>query len=279
MPHGWYPRPVGRFTGRVVFITGASSGIGRALALEFAKEGALVAVAARRRDRLDALAAEIQASLGSPALPLECDVTRCGDVGRALALVLERFGRLDVAVANAGFGVAGDMESLDIEDYRRQFETNVFGVIATAKAALPHLSGSRGRLVLMGSVAGYASAPGVSAYSMSKFAVRALAEALYFELKSRSVSVTLISPGFVESEIRQVDNRGVHHPDAPDQVPGWLRMPSETAARKIVRAVARRRRELVLTGHGKLAVRVQRHFPGLLRLLIRAGLRGRKQPE
>jgi short-subunit dehydrogenase len=115
---------------------------------------------------------------------------------------------------------------------------------------------------------------------MSKYAVRSLAEALVHELRPQGVAVTLISPGFVESEFREVDNRGVHHPGAGDPVPRWLVMPVETAARKIVRAIANRRREIILTGHGKLAVFVQRHFPGLLSLFFRwTGYKGRREPR
>ncbi|HLH27272.1 MAG TPA: hypothetical protein VKW77_00055, partial [Acidimicrobiales bacterium] len=93
------------------------------------------------------------------------------------------------------------------------------------------------------------------------------------------VAVTLVSPGFVVSDFRGVDNRGVHHPGQGDPVPRWLAMPTEAAARKIVRAVARRRREIILTRHGKLAVFLQRHVPGILSLFFRwSGYRGRREP-
>ncbi|HET9481361.1 MAG TPA: SDR family NAD(P)-dependent oxidoreductase, partial [Candidatus Polarisedimenticolia bacterium] len=193
-----------RFAGQVVLITGASSGIGAALAREFARQGADVVLAARRLDRLRALAAEIQAR-GRRALAVGCDVTVDGDVEHAAAAAVETLGRIDVVVANAGFGVVGRVEGLQLEDYRRQFETNVFGVLRTIHATLAHLETTRGRLVIVGSVAGYVAAPGASPYAMSKFALRALAESLGHELRSRGVTVTLVSPGFVESEIRLVD--------------------------------------------------------------------------
>ena len=105
---------------------------------------------------------------------------------------------------------------------------------------------------------------------MSKFAVRALAEALWHELRPTGVSVTLISPGFVESEIARVDNQGVLRDAARASAPSWLVMPTERAARQIVRAVTRRRREAVITGHGKLAVFLQRHAPWLVAWGVRA---------
>ena len=197
-----------RFAGSAVFITGASSGIGAALSLEFAREGADVVLAARRRDRLESLAAEIGA-IGRRAVVFPCDVTREGDLERAAAAGRAAFGKLDVVVANAGFGVTGLLERLSLDDYRRQLETNVFGVLRTVYATLEDLKKSRGRLVVIGSVSGHVAVAGSSPYSMSKFAVRALAASLGYELAEHGVSVTLISPGFVESEIRQVDNRGV----------------------------------------------------------------------
>jgi short-subunit dehydrogenase len=264
------------FTGQVVLITGASSGIGAALAREWARRGADVALCARRSERLEAVARDCRA-LGRRALVLAGDVTRDGDLERAVAETRAALGKIDVVVANAGFGVAGSLDALSIDDYRRQLETNVFGVLRTIYAGLDELRRTRGRLVLVGSVSGHVATPGASAYSMSKFALRGLAESLGPELAAHGVAVTLVSPGFVESEIRQVDNRGVHHPDARDPVPGWLQMPAATAARHIVKAVARRRREAVITGHGKVAVFLQRHASWLVAAGVRRlGIKGRR---
>jgi len=138
----------GRFAGQVVFITGASSGIGEALAREFAGAGADVALAARRVDRLARLAAEIE-GLGRRALVLPCDVTADGDLERAAGRTREAFGRIDVVVANAGFGVMGPVETLTLADYRYQFETNVFGVLRTVYATLEDVKRARGRLVAL----------------------------------------------------------------------------------------------------------------------------------
>ena len=272
--------PRQRFAGHAVFITGASSGIGAALAREFAREGADVALAARRVDRLQALAAEIERT-GRRAVVIPCDVTRDGDLERAVKETRAAFGKLDVVVANAGFGVSGTLEALSLDDYRRQLETNVFGVLRTVYATLDDLKKTRGRLALIGSVSGHVGVPGSSAYSMSKFAVHGLAATLGHELAPYGVTVTLISPGFVESEIRQVDNRGVWHDAAPGRpVPPSIVMATPAAARKIVSAVARRRREAVITGFGKAAVFLQRHLPGVLAAAIRRfGIKGRREPR
>jgi short-subunit dehydrogenase len=259
-------------------VTGASSGIGAALAREFARQGADLVLLARRADRLAALGAEVEGA-GRRALTLTADVTRDGDLERAVAAARAKYGRLDVVVANAGFGVVGPVEQLTLDDYRRQFETNVFGVLRTIHATLADLKAARGRLVILGSVSGHLATPGSSPYSMSKFAVRALAEALGHELAPAGVAVTLVSPGFVESEIRRVDNTGRFQTAAPEPVPAWLLMPTAKAARQIVRAVARRRRELVVTAHGKVAVFFQRHAPWLVARVVRAfGVRSRPEP-
>jgi short-subunit dehydrogenase len=264
--------------GQVVFLTGASAGIGAALARELARRGADVALAARRLDRLEALAAELQGQ-GNKALALACDVTRDGDLERAVAATHEALGRVTVSVANAGFGVAGPVERLTVDDYRRQFETNVFGVLRTVWATLDDVKGARGRVAIIGSVSGHVGLPRASAYAMSKFAVRALAQSLGHELAPHGVSVTLVSPGFVDSEIRRVDNRGVLRPEAPDGIPRVLRMRTDTAARQIADAIVRRRSEVVITVHGKLAVFFARHAPWLVaRVIRRLALRGRREP-
>jgi short-subunit dehydrogenase len=267
-----------KFADHAVLITGASSGIGAALARELAREGARLVLMARRREQLAALCTEL-AARGAQATAHVGDVTQRADLDAAVALAVERYGHLDMVVANAGFGVVGPLEKLEIEDYRRQFETNVFAVIETVKACLPELRKSRGRVVLIGSVAGHISMPRSSPYSMSKFAIRALALALGPELAPSGVTVTLISPGFVASEIRQVDNRGSHHPHAADPLPKWLVMPADVAAEKIVSAAYRRKHEAIITMHGKAFVFLQRFAPWALRFMMRRGITGRREPK
>ena len=264
------------FTDRVVVVTGASSGIGEELARQLGKEGAKLVLCARRRELLEKLASEMAEE---NVLVEACDVTRDGDLERVVEHARIKFGRIDVVFANAGFGVAGKLERLDISDYRRQFETNVFGLLRTVYATLDELKKTRGKLVLIGSVAGWASLPGASPYAMSKFAVRALANAITPELRAAGVTVTLISPGFVDSNIRRVDNQEKYHSDVKDPIPAWIRVPTDKAVREILRAVARGKREQIVTGHGKMIVLIQRLFPWIIRLGVSRGLRGRAQPN
>ena len=236
---------------------------------------------ARRRERLEGRCAP-SSRLRARRWSLHVgDVTQRADLDAAVALAIERYGRLDMAVANAGFGVVGTVEKLArrglppaIRDQR------VRACSRRSRRALPELRKSRGRLVLIGSVAGYISMPNASPYAMSKFAVRALALALEQELAPYGVTVTLISPGFIVSEIRQVDNRGVHHAFAKDPLPSWLTMPTDVAAKKIVSAAYRRRREAIITLHGKAA-----GVPPAVRAVGAAarrcgrGVRGRAEPK
>jgi NAD(P)-dependent dehydrogenase (short-subunit alcohol dehydrogenase family) len=257
-----------RFEGKTALITGASSGIGAELARAFAREGARVALLARRADRLAVVSGTVRAA-GGEALALECDVNERPALDAAVAQTLERFGGIDVAVANAGFGVSAAFSKLSVDDFRRQFETNFFGVLNTVYAVLPALEVSRGRLGLVSSVMGRLGAPASAPYASSKFAVCGLAECLYYDLAPKGISVTCINPGVVESNIRRTDNRGVFREERPDPAPAWLIVPTDRAARAIVTALHRRRFEAVITGHGKTAVFLARHFPRTLRFLVR----------
>ena len=189
---------------------------------------------------------------------------------QAVAQVKARYGRLDAAVANAGFGVNGFVDRLVLDDFRRQFETNVFGVLRTYYATSAELKASRGQFVIIGSTNSYITFPGTAAYAMSKYAVRALAESLHGELRSQGVGVLLVNPGFIESEIRSVNNHG-ELTQAEDKVPKWLRMPAPVAARKIANAIQARRRERHITAHSHAGIFLARHTPWLVRLVTARG--------
>ena len=258
---------MGALRGKNVLLTGASAGIGEALAVELARRGANLALLARRKERLDAVAERVEGS-GVRVVPIVADVRRPEDLRTAVERVHETLGLVDVAIANAGFAVSGDVSKLSVEDFHRQFDTNVFGVLHTLYACLDDLKRTKGRFVVVGSVAGHVSTVGAAAYSMSKFAVRALSEALYVELARHSVGVTLISPGFVESELRFKDNVEKIHTDAKDPAPAFLVMSRDRAARIMAKAIERGAREKIVTLHGRLIVFLVNHFRGpLLRLM------------
>jgi NAD(P)-dependent dehydrogenase (short-subunit alcohol dehydrogenase family) len=252
-----------RFDNKVVWITGGGSGIGRALALAFAREGATVAVSGRREDRLREVVEDLK-SQGAKGLAVRCDVTDEASVAEAVQKVVRTLGGLDVAVANAGFAVAGRVEKLSAADWRRQLDVNVIGVAMTARYAIPHLRERKGRLALIGSISSMLVSPGMGAYSASKYAVRAIGQTLATELHGSGVSCTTIHPGYIESEIAQVDNQGRFDPQREDRRPKNLMWPADRAARVIVDAIAKRKREYTFTAHGKAGAFAGRHMPGLV---------------
>ncbi len=255
------------FKDKVVWITGASSGIGRHMAYEFARHGAKLALSARRTEQLEQVLSEINA-LGSEGLVVPCDVQEEAAVEKAVLVIVNHFKRIDVAIANAGFGVLGNIDQLTAAEWRRQMDVNVTGLAMTAKYAIPHLKISKGRLVLIGSVAAYVPNPYIGAYGASKAAVRSIGQTLQLELKHTGMSCTVIHPGFVDSDIAKVDNEGVLHPDRQDPRPKNLMWATEKAAKVMVKAIAKRKKSYVFTGHGKIIAFVGQYFPGIASILI-----------
>jgi len=194
-------------SGKAVAITGASSGIGEATALALAKAGASVALGARRKDRIDALAARIEDE-GGTAVPLEVDVT---DEAQARAFVEsahERLGRLDSLVNNAGVMLLGPVEQADSEQWRTMINVNVLGLLYCTSAALPIMRAQgSGDIVNVSSVAGRFARAGNAVYAATKFAVGAFSEGLRNEVTEGGIRVTLIEPGMVDTEL-QSHNEG-----------------------------------------------------------------------
>ncbi|MFO0744270.1 MAG: SDR family NAD(P)-dependent oxidoreductase [Myxococcota bacterium] len=264
-------------TGLAAWVTGGGTGIGKALALELAGRGAAVAISGRRRDRLDEVAALISAG-GGQVLVLPLDVTDEAATVAAVKAVVAAFGKLDIAIANAGFGASGRLVSVPVETWRKQMDVNVIGVVCTAKAAIPELEKTGGRLGLVASVMGFLTMVGQGPYAASKFAVRAIGLTLSQELHGTGVSCTTVHPGFVESEIAQVDARGEHDPSRKDPRPAKLMWSADKAAHSIVGAMMARKREHVFTGHGKVGAFLGKHFPGIIHFaMTRKGVRKKAQ--
>jgi short-subunit dehydrogenase len=180
----------------VWFITGSSSGFGRLLVEELLVNGHQVIAAARKPDQLSDLAAKSPGNLITPCL----DVTNASDCKNAVLEAISAFGRIDVLVNNAGFGVYGSIEEVPIESVRAEFETNVFGVLNVLKAALPSMRRQRsGTILNISSIAGWMSFPGSGIYGASKFALEGLTESLEAELKPLGIRTILIEPGSFET--------------------------------------------------------------------------------
>ena len=188
-------------SGKVALVTGASSGIGEAIAIALAQAGASVAVAARRADRLEELVKRIAAH-GGKALALPGDMTVEAEALKAVEDTVARLGRLDILVNSAGIMQAGGVENCDLDEYRRVFDINLFATLYTCKAAVPHmLAQGGGDIITISSLAGRKGGPFISAYSASKHAVNSMTDAMRQELGNRNIRVCILMPGATTTEI------------------------------------------------------------------------------
>jgi 3-hydroxy acid dehydrogenase / malonic semialdehyde reductase len=202
--------------GRVAFITGASSGIGASIARALSTEGVSVALAARRTERVQQIADDIN-SAGGNALTLTCDVRDEEQVKAAVTSATSHFGGLDILIANAGFGYRSPIIDGDTDRWKAMIDTNIFGMLLTLKYGVPPLiERGHGDVILLSSVAGHVVGNGGAAYSATKFAVNAIGEALRQEVARKNVRVTLLAPGVVISEFQEVAGY------APNLIDNWL---------------------------------------------------------
>jgi short-subunit dehydrogenase len=255
------------FQDKVVLITGASSGIGRAAARAWAARGARVVLAARREPQLLEVAREVEAH-GGRALPVRCDITREEDVARLVKETEAAFSGLDILVNNAGLGLYGPVEAFSEAQLREVFEINFFGLVRVTRACLPLLRrrAPGSQVINVSSVLGHRGLPLLGGYGASKAAVNLLTESLRAELASEGLAVLLVSPGLTETEFR----------DARLNAEGWRQdriplraMSAEAVAEAMVRASRRRRRESVLTFPGRVMVLANRLAPGLFDVVAR----------
>ncbi|MCC4635753.1 MULTISPECIES: SDR family oxidoreductase [Xanthomonas] len=187
--------------GKVVVITGASSGIGEATARHLAAHGAKVVLGARRAERLNSLVAEI-VDAGGDAVAIATDVTRAEEVTRLVDTAAETFSRVDVLINNAGVMPLSNLESLKVAEWNQMIDVNIKGVLHGIAAVIPHMKRQKsGQIITTASVAGHLVFPGSSIYSGTKFAVRAICEGLRQEVKAYNIRTTILSPGAVKTEL------------------------------------------------------------------------------
>jgi NADP-dependent 3-hydroxy acid dehydrogenase YdfG len=190
-----------KLSGKVAVVTGASSGIGKATALALAAEGAKVAIAARRSDRLELVAKQIE-QLGSQALPIVADITDEAQANHIIQTAHAEFGRIDILINNAGIALLGKIAHADTSDWRRMIELNVLGLMWTTHAVLPIFTAQKsGHVVNISSVAGRTIRVGIGVYNVTKWGVNAFSEALRQEVCKENIRVTVIEPGLVDTEI------------------------------------------------------------------------------
>lgn len=231
---------------KVVIVTGASSGIGEATARQFGREGAKVVLAARRVEKLEALAQEIAAmNTGAEAFVVQADLSKLEDIQALIQKTLNKFGRIDVLVNNAGFGRLDWLENLDpVKDIQSQFDVNVMGVIQTTRQALPVMIKQRsGHIINMCSMAGLVATPTYTIYAACKHAVHGFSEALRREVKPWGVDVSMIYPGGVVTEF--ASHAGIKR-KTQATTPKALLLTAEQVGNAVVRLVNRPRSMWIL---------------------------------
>jgi short-subunit dehydrogenase len=247
---------------KVVVITGASSGIGYALAKEFASKGVRLSLGARRTELLEKLQNELP---GTEILIQKTDVSIENDCRMLIEETIKRFGQIDILINNAGISMRALFEDVDLKVIRQLMDVNFYGTVYCTKYALPYLIKTKGSLVGVISIAGYVGLPGRTGYSASKFAIRGLLDSLRIENLKKGLHVLVAAPGFTASEVRKValTTDGSQQGETPRDESKM--MSSEECAIHIVNAVRKRKRELILTfTEGKLTVFLGKLFPSLL---------------
>ena len=245
---------------KVVIITGASSGIGRALAFEMGKRGAVVVIAARSVEKLNEIEAQLKSS-GVKALAVKTDVSIEADCRNLIDTTVNNFGRIDILINNAGISMRALFEKTDLAVIRRLMDVNFWGTVYCTKYALPWLLKTKGSLVGVSSIAGYKGLPGRTGYSASKYAIQGFLETVRIENMKKGLHVLIACPGFTASNIRNsaLSADGSLQGESPRNEDSMMK--PEKVAVKIADAIKRKNKILVMTIVGKLTVALDKIFP------------------
>lgn len=263
-----------RIAGRTAIITGASSGIGRATAIELANKGANVVLASRSRDKLEALADDIGGN--HQALVVPADVTERLSVEALVRRAVEEYDSVDILVNNAGMGLYAPITGGSLENMHKLFNVNYFGAIHCMQAVVPYmLSQGRGHIVNVSSVAGKVSPPYMGTYAATKHALVAASDALRAELSGTGVNVTTIYPGLTQTSFTEAMLQEVEAPSIPPVV-RWV--DSETVARRIAQAIRWNLRDVYVSPEDVAAVGLSTIAPHLVDWGMRMFMRPRSRP-
>lgn len=256
----------GFFRSRTAVVTGASSGIGRDVALTLGAMGARVAMLARRQELLDELKQRIE-SAGGRALALGADMTRAPEVREAVDRTLEEFGKIDVLVNSAGVLIPGNLESMELRELERMMAVNVYGTVNAIQAVLPSMrEHSRANIVNIGSLAGRRGFPSLGGYCATKFALVGLSEALRVELYGTGIAVSLVMPGVIDTPMVRDDE--VRSFGSPENL---LAMPPQWVTAAVVAAIVTGMPELDVPPGAALAEKIAAAFPALTDAVIAWG--------
>lgn len=255
------------FKNKVIIITGASSGIGKALAIECAKRGASLVLAARDLQKLEETAAGLQ-QFSAPVLLVKTDVSKEADCESLIRRAIEQFGKIDVLVNNAGISMRALFEEVDLDVLRRLMDTNFWGTVYCTKYALPYLLKSGGSLVGISSIAGYKGLPGRTGYSASKFAMQGFLEVVRIENMKKGLHVLIACPGFTASNIRNsaLAKDGRQQGESPRDEDKM--MTAGEVAVHLCNSIVKRRKSLILTSQGKMTVLLNKFFPSFMDRMV-----------
>ncbi len=256
-----------KFKDQVVVITGASSGIGRACAMEFANNGAKIVLAARRKNELQKIERELK-NRGCEAISVITDVKNIDDCKNLIDKTVEKYGKIDVLINNAGISMRANFEELDLSVIKNLMDTNFYGTVYCTKFALPYLLKQKGTVIGISSITGLTPLPGRTGYSASKHAMDGFLNTLRLENMKKKLNVLIVHPGFTSSNIRNMalDKNGQAQKETPRDEEKM--MSSEKVAQIIAKATLKRERDLILTPQGKLVVWLHRNFPGITDRII-----------
>ena len=252
---------------KVVIVTGASSGIGKACAVEFAKHGSILVLAARSIDKLKQVEYEIKHT-GGRAISIKTNVSDIDDCRNLVIKAVEEFGTVDILVNNAGISMRATFEEVDLRVMKELMDTNFYGTVYCTKFALPYLLKQKGTVIGISSISGLAPLPGRTAYTASKHAMDGFLNSLRQENRKKGLNVLVVHPGFTESNIRNValNSEGKQQNESPRNE-GRM-MTSSRVAQHIIRAVRKRNRDLILTPEGKMVVWLHKNFPDIADRII-----------
>ncbi len=249
------------FTNQTFIITGASSGIGKALAIRLLEQGAQVSVCGRDLKKLNELAQTLQ----HPNLFIvQADVSIESDCAKLIDETIKKFGKINVLINNAGISMRALFQEVDLAVLRQSMDINFWGTVYCTKYALPHILKTKGSILGISSIAGYKGLPCRTGYSASKFAMQGFLESLRIELLPQHVNVLWVSPGFVASNIRNtaLNAQGLAQSETPLDEKNL--MSAEECAERILKAIQQRKRSLIMTAQGKLTVWMNKFFPSFV---------------
>jgi len=258
---------VNKFNNKVVVITGASSGIGKACAFEFARNGAKVVLVARRENELKKIEEEIKMQ-GGDAMSVKTDVRNIEDCKMLITKTIEKYKKIDVLINNAGISMRASFEDLDLSVIKELMDTNFYGAVYCTKFALPYLLEQKGTIIGISSISGLTPLPGRTGYCASKYAIDGFFNTLRLENIKKGLNVLVVHPGFTSSNIRKaaLSKLGVPQNETPRDESKMMH-PKEVAG-IIVKATLNRKRDLTLTLQGKLTVWSYKNFPRLTDRII-----------